>query len=213
MSMLCTLSQVKTLLGISQEDTTKDDKLTLLIKSASAKIEGFIGYSLQRANYTEEVHSVNNRQLLQLNHFPIQSVSSVTVKDVPITDYKLFPEYQKWGRLYRGYGWTGDYYTRGFTHDLVSGFWEVEVSYTAGYYLPNDEGYVEGGESSLPYEIVALCMETVVVKYNLEQSHATGLRSHSEGGISESYGDDSCDVGLSASAKETLAKYVWYGVA
>lgn len=213
MSMLCTLSQVKTLLGIPQEVTSQDDKLTLLIKSVSSKIEGFIGYSLQRANYTEEVHSVNNRQLLQLNHFPIQSVSSVTVKDEPITDYKLFPEYTKWGRLYRGYGWTGSMYTRGFTHDIVSGFWEVVVSYTAGYYLPNDEGYVEGAEDSLPYEIVALCMETVVIKYNLEQAHAVGIKSHSEGGISESYGDDSCDVGLSASARETLAKYVWYGVA
>lgn len=213
MSMLCTLSQVKTLLGIPQNVTTEDEKLTLLIKSASAKIEGFIGYSLKRADYTEEVHSVNNRQLLQVNHFPIQSVSSVTIKDVPITDYKLFPEYQKWGRLYRGIGWTGDVYTRGFTHDVVSGFWEVVVSYTAGYYLPNDEGYVEGADNSLPYEIVALCMETVVLKYNLEQAHAVGIKSHSEGGISESYGDDSCDVGLSASARETLAKYVWYGVA
>lgn len=213
MSMLCTLSQVKTLLGIPQDVTTEDEKLTLLIKSASAKIEGFIGYSLKRADYTEEVHSVNNRQLLQVNHFPIQSVSSVTIKDVPVTDYKLFPEYQKWGRLYRGIGWTGDVYTRGFTHDVVSGFWEVVVSYTAGYYLPNDEGYVEGADNSLPYEIVALCMETVVLKYNLEQAHAVGIKSHSEGGISESYGDDSCDVGLSASARETLAKYVWYGVA
>ena len=213
MSMLCTLSQVKTLLGIPQNVTTEDEKLTLLIKSASAKIEGFIGYSLKRADYTEEVHSVNNRQLLQVNHFPIQSVSSVTIKDVPITDYKLFPEYQKWGRIYRGIGWTGDVYTRGFTHDVVAGFWEVVVSYTAGYYLPSDVGYVEGAEDSLPYEIVALCMETVVIKYNLEKANAVGIKSHSEGGISESYGDDSCDVGLSASAKETLAKYVWYGVA
>ena len=213
MSMLCTLSQVKTLLGIPQNVTTEDEKLTLLIKSASAKIEGFIGYSLKRADYTEEVHSVNNRQLLQVNHFPIQSVLSVTIKDVPITDYKLFPEYQKWGRIYRGVGWTGDIYTRGFTHDVVAGFWEVVVSYTAGYYLPSDVGYVEGADNSLPYEIVALCMETVVLKYNLEQAHAVGIKSHSEGGISESYGDDSCDVGLSASARETLAKYVWYGVA
>lgn len=213
MSMLCTLSQVKTLLGIPQNVTTQDDKLNLLIKSASAKIEGFIGYSLQRANYTEEVHSVNNRQLLQLNHFPLQSVSSVTANGEPITDYKLFPEYTRWGRLYRGYGWTGGMYTRGFTHDIVAGFWEIEVSYTAGYYLPNDTGYVEGAVDSLPYEIVALCAESVVIKYNLEQANAVGIKSHSEGGISESYGDDSCEVGLSASAKEALAKYVWYGVA
>ena len=213
MSMLCTLAQVKTLLNIPALDTTQDDKLTLLIKSASAKIEGYIGYSLERGSYTEEVHSVNNRQLLQLNHFPIQSVSSVSVREVQIEDYKLFPEYTKWGRLYRGDGWVGTYYTRGFTHDIVSGAWEVEVSYVAGYFLPNDVGYVEGAETSLPYEIVALCMELVELKYNFEKMGATGLKSHSEGHISESYGDDSCGVGISASAREVLDNYKFYGVA
>lgn len=211
--MLCTLAQVKTLLGISEQDTTQDDKLTLFIKSASAKIEGYVGYSFQRGTYTEEVHSVNNRQLLQLNHFPLQSVTSVTVKGEPIEDYELFPEYTRWGRLYRGFGWTGGMYTRGFTHDIVSGVWEVEVTYTAGYYLPNDTGYVEGASDSLPYELVSLCMEMVVLKYNLEEMGAVGIKSHSEGHISESYSEDSCNVGLTAGAKEVLDKYVWYGVA
>ena len=211
MSMLCTLQQVKTFLGIT--DTSHDDKLTLLIKSASAKIEGYIGYSLQRGVYTEEVHSVNNRQLIQLNHFPIQSVSGVTINGEAITDYKLFPEYTRWGRLYRGYGWVGGVYTRGFTHDVVSGVWEIEVSYTAGYYLPNDTGYVEGAEDSLPYDIVAVCMEMVALKFNYEQSGAIGIKSHSEGGISESYGDDSCGVGLSESARGILDSYKYYGVA
>lgn len=213
MSMLCTLLQVKTLLGIPQNVTTQDEKLTLLIKSASAKIEGFIGYSLQRANYTEEVHSVNNRQLLQLNHFPLQSVSSVTANGEQINDYKIFPEFARWGRLYRGYGWVGGVYTRGFTHDVVAGFWEIEVSYTAGYYLPNDTGYSEGAENSLPYELVVLCMDLVKLAYNFEQMGATGLKSHSEGGISDSYGDDSSSVGLTESAKLILGKYIYYGVA
>jgi hypothetical protein len=213
MSMLCTLAQVKTLLNIPAEDTTQDDKLTLLIKSASAKIEGYLGYSLQRASYTEEVHSVNNRQLIHLNHFPIQSVASVTVREVPIEDYKLFPEYTRWGNLYRGDGWSGTYYTRGFTHDIVSGAWEVNVSYVAGYYLPNDIGYVEGSESSLPYDILTVCLEMVELKYNFEKMGATGLKSHSEGHISETYGDDSYSVGLSAGAKDILDCYKFYGVA
>lgn len=213
MSMLCTLSQVKILLNIPAEDTTQDEKLTMLIKSASAKIEGYLGYSLQHGSYVEEVQSVNNRQLLQLNHFPIQSVSSVSVREVPIEDYKLFPEYTRWGRLYRGDGWVGTFYTRGFTHDIVSGAWEVKVSYDAGYYLPNDEGYVEGAEDSLPYDIVAVCMEMVELKYNFEKAGATGLKSKTEGHISESYGDDSCGVGLSESARGVLDSYKYYGVA
>jgi hypothetical protein len=72
--MLCTLSDVKAMLKIT--DTSQDDYLTLLIKQQSALIEGYIGYKLARADYTEEVHSVNDRQLVSLNHFPIQSVSA-----------------------------------------------------------------------------------------------------------------------------------------
>lgn len=213
MSMLCNLSDLKTLLGISQDDTSQDDKLTLMIKSASAKIEGYIGYSLARADYVDELHSVNDRQLIQLNHFPLQSVSSVTANGVEITDYKILPEYARWGRLYRGNGWSGGVYTRGFTHDVVAGMWEIIVSYTAGYYLPNDENYEEGAEDSLPYELVVLCMDLVKLAYNFEQLGATGLKSHSEGHITDSYGDDSSSVGLTESAKLILGKYVYYGVA
>lgn len=214
MSMLCSLTDVKTLLGIDVSDTTYDDKITLYIKSASAKIEGFLGYSLSRGVYTEELHSVNNRQLLQLNHFPIQSVSEVIVNDdVTLDDYKIIPEYARWGRLYRGDGWTGTLYTRGFTHDIVSGAWEIEVSYTAGYYLPDDEDYTEGASDSLPYDIISACLDLVVLKYNFDAMGAIGLKSHSEGHISESYGDSSSDVGLTESAKALLAKYQYYGVA
>lgn len=211
--MLCSLDDVKTLIGISQSDTSQDDKLTLLIKSASAKIEGFIGYKLGMGEYTEELHSVNNLQLLQLNHFPLRSVTSVTANGEEITDYKIIPEYARWGRLYRGDGWNGVLYTRGFTHDIVSGAWDIKVTYKTGYYLPDDEGYVEGADDSLPYEIVAVCMEMVALKYNFDAMGATGLKSHSEGHISESYGDDSCSVGLTESAKSVLSQYVFYGIA
>ena len=213
MSMLCKLSDVKTMLNISLDDTTKDEKLNLLIKQYSSLIEGFIGYKLARADYTEEVHSENNRQLLQLNHFPLQSVSSVSVGGEDLTDWKIFPEYARWGRLYRGLSWGNKTYTRGFTHDIVGGVWDVKVSYTAGYYLPNDNAYVEGAEDSLPYDISTCCLNLVVEKYNLDAMGATGLKAHSEGHISETYSDNANNVGLSESAKLLLKKYVYYGVA
>ena len=72
--MLCKLSDVKTILGISQQDTTKDAKLTLMIKGVSAQIENYIGYKLGYGTYTEELHNVNSRQLIQLNHFPLREV-------------------------------------------------------------------------------------------------------------------------------------------
>ena len=213
MTMLCSLSDVKVLLGISASDTSHDDKLNLFIKMASGKIEGFLGYSLARASYTDELHAVNYRQLLPLNHFPIQSVSAVTANDEAITDYKVLPEYARWGNLYRGNGWGGSVYTRGFTHDTVSGVYDVKVSYIAGYYLPGDTGYVEGSPDSLPYDIVSVCIDLVIQKFKLDEAGAVGLKAHTEGHISDTYGDEANDVGLSISARTLLSKYIYYGVA
>ena len=211
--MLCTLSDVKTMLNISAEDSSQNDKLNLLIKQYSALIEGYIGYKLARANYTEVVHFENNRQVINLNHVPVQSVSSVTVGGETVTDFKLLPEYTRWGGLYRGLGWGQKAFVRGFTHDIVAGVWDILVSYTAGYYLPNDTGYVAGNDDSLPYDITTCCINLVVEKYNLDAMGAVGLKAHSEGHISDTYGDCANEIGLTESAKKLLDKYVFYGVA
>lgn len=211
---LCTLSQVKTALGIAEEDTTQDAKLSLMIKGVSAKIEGFIGYPLERATYDEEIHAVNNRQLLVLDHFPIQEVESITVNGQAVTDYRLIPSTSKWGGVYRGHGWTGDYYTRGFTHDIVSGAYEILVTYDAGYYLPYDtEHYVEGQTDSLPYDITQACIDCVVLEYNFDSMGAKGLKAHTEGHISDTYADDASTVDLPYSAKACLSKYIKVGLA
>lgn len=211
--MLCTLTDVKTMLNISAQDTSQDAKLNLLIKQYSALIEGYIGYKLARANYTEEVHCENNRQVIYLNHFPVQSVSSVTVGGESITDFEILPQYARWGGLYRGLGWGQKAFVRGFTHDIVAGVWDILVSYTAGYYLPNDVGYTEGAENSLPYDITTCCLNLVVEKYNLDSMGAVGLKGHTEGHITDTYSDEANNVGLSESAKKLLDKYVFYGVA
>lgn len=211
--MLCTLTDVKTMLNISSDDSSQNDKLNLLIKQYSALIEGYIGYKLARAEYTEEVHCENNRQVFYLNHFPLQSVSSVTVGGESITDFKLLPQYARWGGLYRGLGWGDKAFVRGFTHDVVSGVWDILTTYVAGYYLPDDEGYVEGAEDSLPYDISVCCLNLVVEKYNLDAMGAVGLKGHTEGHITDTYSDEANNVGLSESAKKLLDKYVFYGVA
>lgn len=211
--MLCTLNDVKTMLDISPDDTSKDDKLTLLIKQYSALIQSYIGYRLARAEYTDELQCENNRQVIYCNHFPIQSVESVEVGDKIISDFKILPEYSVWGGLYRGEGWGAKCFTRGFTHDVVAGMWDIKVSYTAGYYMPDDEGYTEGAADSLPYDIVAVCINSVVEKFNLDEMGAVGLKSHSEGHISDTYSDSASNMGLSDSAKTTLSRFVFYGVA
>lgn len=209
--MLCTIEDVKVLLGITDE--TQDAKLTLMIKAVSSQVQSYLGYKLAMSDYTEELHSVNNRQLIQLNALPLRSVASVTVNGGEIDDYKIIPEYARWGQLYRGNGWSGAVYTRGFTHDVVAGAWEIKVSYRAGYYLPGDENYTEDGESSLPYDIVSACMQMVALRYQYDAMGAVGLKSHTEGHITDSFGDSSCEIGLTDSVKKLLAPYVVYGVA
>ena len=156
--MLCTLGQLKTYLEIPAEEERFDDSLTLIIKKTSAQIENYLGYPLSRQENTEEVHSVNNEQLILLDCQPIQSVENVRIGGVEIDDYKLIPKYSKVGMLYRGIGWCGGYYTRGMTYDVVSGVYEIEIDYTSGWYLPGDEDYTEGSADSLPFDILSACL-------------------------------------------------------
>lgn len=205
--MLCTLSDLKTYLGISSSDF--DNKLTLIIKQVSSQIQNYVGYSLERTENTDEVHSVNNEQLLLLDNQPIQSVSEVTMNGAEVTDYKLIPKYSKVGMLYRGIGWCGNFYTRGMTYDVVSGYYEIEVSYISGYYLPNDEDYTEGASDSLPYDILSACLIACAESWNITQNKAEGIKSYSEGGISTTFTDSGsmADCGLSDKVCSMLVDY------
>lgn len=210
--MLCTLANLKTYLGIS--GNTLDDVLTLYIKQVSSQIEAYLGYPLSRQE-NEEVHSVNNEQLLLLDNQPIQSVSSVDIGGITIDDYKVLPKYAKVGMLYRGSGWCGGYYTRGMTHDVVSGVYEINVSYISGYYLPNDSEYVDGASDSLPYDIVSACLVGCAELYNVRANSADGIKAYSEGGISMTFVDSGtmADCGLSAKVCSLLVDYKRQAVA
>lgn len=211
--MLCTLETLKSYLGINTTDF--DTQLNLYIKMVSSQIENYLGYSLARAENVEEVHSVNNEQLLLLDCQPIQSVSAVTIGDTAITDYKILPKYSKVGMLYRGNGWNGNYYTRGMTYDPVSGFYEIKVSYISGYYLPNDTGYVEGASDSLPFDIFSACLIACSELFNRNANKADGIKSYSEGGISTTFVDSGsmADCGLSDKVCSMLVEFKRQAVA
>ena len=211
--MLCTLASLKTYLGITTTDN--DDILTMLIKQNSAMIENYLNYSLARKVNEAEVHSVNNEQLLLLDNQPIQSVSAVTIGGTAIDDFKLLPKYSKVGMLYRGLGWCGSYYTRGMTYDVVSGVYEIEVDYISGYYLPNDTGYVEGAEDSLPYDIMTACIMACAEEWNVKINNAEGIKSYSEGGMSTTFADSGtmADSGLSKKVCSMLESYKRQAVA
>lgn len=211
--MLCTLTDLKTYLGITTNES--DSVLEMLIKQNSAMIENYLNYSLARKVNEAEVHSVNNEQLLLLDNQPIQSVSAVTIGGTPIDDYKVIPKYSSVGMLYRGLGWCGEYYTRGMTYDAVSGVYEIEVSYISGYYLPNDEGYSEGASDSLPYDIMTACIIACAEEWNVKVNNAEGIKSYSEGGQSTTFLDNGtmADSGLSKKVCSMLESYKRQAVA
>lgn len=209
--MLCSLTDLKNYLSIS--GTSKDDYLTILIKKASALINNYVGYNLARGEYSEELHISNLTHELQLKNQPIQSVEEVKINGGKITDYKLIPELTESGMLYRSSGWGGTSFTRGMTEDYAGGDYCIEVSYTAGYYLPNDTGYTEDGEGSLPYAIICACMECVSEMMNTKGKE--GIKAHSEGGISTTFSgsEEIGEGGLSKKICSMLEDYRRYGVA
>jgi hypothetical protein len=199
---LCTLADVKTMLDIS--DTSQDGKLNLIIEDQSAYVERYLGYPLAWTTYTDDIYPVNNNQLLYLRAQPIQSVASVTLGGMAVTDYVITPQDGPVGGLYYGSGWSGNYYTRGMTYDPVAGFRDIKITWTGGWYLPGNPLYVKDDPKSLPLAISKAVRKAVIESYRLNMAEAEGLKSYSEGGISMSWdGSDS----LSQSVKDDLATY------
>ena len=93
MSMLVTLADMKTKLGIS--DTSQDTFLTEQITLISDTIEAFCRRKFGQANYTQtwyEQDMKNKTNTLITYMFPIISVTSVTIDDTTVlapTDYRL----------------------------------------------------------------------------------------------------------------------------
>ena len=223
MSGMCSLADVKTWLGIT--DTTKDARLQLLIDTVSAQMVGYLGYEAHYSTYTSERHAINNNQLMYLNAAPIQAVSAVTLAGVTINagtadqDYQFDPTDAKAGCIYRGVGWCGNYYTRNMTYDPVAGKRDVVVTYTAGWYYPDDAQYVLGASNSLPLAISSACIKEVSNTYRRMAARAEGLTSYKEGGISWGWatpgtGSGMLDgAGLSADCMAILNMWKRFGFA
>ena len=222
MGGLCTLADIKTWLDITS--TTKDAKLQLFIDRVSSQMIAYLGFPVKFATYTSEVHTVNNNQYLFLNALPIQSVTACTIDGVTVAagtaddNYQYTPGDALTGRLYRGVGWVGRYFTRNMTYDPVAGARIILISYTAGWYLPDDTLYDKGAFNSLPECISSACMQEVATKYRINMRGAEGLKSYSEGGVSWSWDNKNItgsigNSGLSDDTVAVLNNYRRYGIA
>lgn len=194
---LCTLANVKLLLGIG--DTTQDTLLEALITRASAAICAHTGRVLKRATYTSEPYAVNGQLYLYLNQWPIQTLTSVTLGGVVLTvnaDYYMSAADASVGRIYRAQGWNGAMLMRGLVPDAYEGDRDILVTYTAGYYLPDDitvspatAHYVAGAADSLPFDLQAIAEAAVCGRYGNIQKGADGLTSMKEGQVAYTFAE------------------------
>jgi len=196
---LVELATVKSKLGIA--DSSADDELGRLIDAASETIAGYLGYFPWRQTYTEKVAGERTHELL-LSQMPIQSVTSVTVNGLLVTDYTILADA---GILERNALWPW-HPLRGLPVDYhpVAGSPKknVSVEYVAGWLVPGEVG------RDLPASIEQAAFETVIAWYGGKSgtgalSAATGnLKSVRIGDTAFSYGDGGGTSTVTAAALE-----------
>lgn len=96
-STIVTLAEMRTFLNIPTTQTGKDDLIIDLLDSYNAEIELYLGVTMINSTYTE-TYDGNGTDSLFLKHYPIISVTSLTIDDtaqVLNTDYYIRESYIK----------------------------------------------------------------------------------------------------------------------
>lgn len=132
---LTTVDTVKSYLKIDPSFTVDDSRIEMLINACSSAIENFCRRTFNTTLYTDEEYDGNNTRYINLENYPVSSISQVTVNGVVISSdqYKVK---SKTGVLAR----VGPY-PNTFTGLSMSRFntvWNrgdanILVTYTAGY--------------------------------------------------------------------------------
>lgn len=132
---LTTVDTVKSYLKIDPSFTVDDSRIEMLINACSSAIENFCRRTFNTTLYTDEEYDGNNTRYINLENYPVSSISQVTVNGVVISSdqYKVK---SKTGVLAR----IGPY-PNTFTGLSMSRFntvWNrgdanILVTYTAGY--------------------------------------------------------------------------------
>jgi len=193
---LTTLANVKTLNNINSGDMSQDALINLLISSVSSQIESYCNRQFGYANYIDTIAS-NNRQLLQLQQWPVNNVAYVKQRGnvlVSGQDYQVYPQYLAIGQLYRGPGWSGASWVRGLTADPYVGEYIYECSYMAGYILPGTTPPVLPLTApALPadLQICASMMVSKIMALSNSGNLGQNLSSITEGGLSYSWDTNS----------------------
>jgi len=133
---LCDLASVKSFIVPALSATTASDAvLSALISGASRSIEAYLGRELMAQSWTE-MRNGTGQDKLALKHWPVLSVSSVTIDTsaIPATGN---PPTQSWG----GYTFDNRFVYiapgfLGFPAYFQRGIQNVQIVYAAGYITP-----------------------------------------------------------------------------
>ena len=103
-----TLANLKTFLGISAGDTSKDSLYELLIESCTAAAEKYLGRNIIARTITEEPHDKqgSKTKYLQVQEYPITSITSI-VEDGQAIDQSILKLDKYNGIIKKPTNWKG----------------------------------------------------------------------------------------------------------
>jgi len=198
--LLTTLAAVKSDLGISESDTSKDVALNDLIADASDSIQREYQFFC-RQTYRETLPGYGGN-ILQLKRTPIVSVSSVTHNSEPIVDFTI--EDPDAGHLFRklGWCWTASVGWKMTSYVIPNSEQpEFQVEYVAGYLAADQPS------SDMPKEIQRSARETVIDWFK-RLGRASDIQSKSVGDLSITYtSGEAANFDIPARAMSRLQKW------
>lgn len=166
---------------LSENTTAYDSLIESLINSASSVIETYLDRKLARAARTNEEYSGSGGPTLHLSAYPVDSSQtfSLGVRD-------SYANESSWSTID-----SEDYfvdYTAGMVKKVSGVFakepYHYRVTYTAGYYLPQDNDFGTTESKDLPTDIELACWLLVSKIHNQMRRQGSGVSSVSLEGAS-----------------------------
>lgn len=184
---LTTYATVKAELGLT--DDTQQAFIERQINIASQRIENYCSRKFKKQTYTLENYEGTGGLYLLLTNFPVTEVTKIVIDDTEydVSDFKI--DYAK-GIIYFEDVFSASGVCEGISNFSNKILLSIQVTYTAGYVLPND-----AGTRNLPYDLDQCCVDEVVSKYE-QKGTKKRTKSWSLGNASKSFDYDISVNGL-----------------
>lgn len=170
-TLLCSLEDVKTFLGVAQDETLDDNKLSAMIEGASAQIAGECAREFSAQQISGELADGDGTNLLRLASTPILEVTALEIagEPVPVSEVKVYPEYVKLSE-------DGEYQPRlrASARIFPRGTQNISVSYRAGY-------------ETIPPEIRHACVLQVAHLMNTANKQGVVSEGNAAAGVNTAY--------------------------